>query len=197
MRPDLALYQTTGEAVLAYTLENVGEVKEAGRKDHLARTAWPWMVTFVEVKADEGSSGFYFSDKTRFLRSSDEGMKARAQVATYATEIMLRQHRTHLFSFYVAGRWLRFIRWDRTGAVFSTAVNMVEDPVSVYNLIYRFARLDRWQQGYDSSVELASAADINKLTAYEPTNAYFRRFRDFMLTSRGYFPLYKVRLFFD
>lgn len=192
MRPDLALYQTAEEAVSAYTLDDIDQVKPKERQEHIARTAWPWMVTFVEVKVDEVDSGFHFRDKTQFLRISRPGFKARAQVATYATELMLRQHRTHLYSLYIAGRWLRFTRWDRSGAVVSSAVNMVEDPTCVYNLIYRFVRLERWQQEYDPSIKLASATDIDKLSMYEPTNVNFKAYRDFMLNNQAHFPLYKA-----
>lgn len=197
MRPDLALYETTEEAISAYTLDD-SELKRSkpdfGREEHLARNAWAWMVSFVEVKVTEVSAAFHFSDKTQFLRNSIQGENARAQFATYATQIMLRQHRTHLFALYVAGPWLRVSRWDRAGVLVSTAVNMVEDPNTVYNLLYRLARLERWQQGYDPTAERASTEDIAQLINFNPTNTYLQMYRNFMIDNQAHFPLYKVGL---
>lgn len=71
---------------------------EVAMDRHHARTAWGWLISFVEVKDDEAVSGFYFkatldSDgKGSLLRDGDKPKAARAQFIKYFTEVMLRQH---------------------------------------------------------------------------------------------------------
>ena len=117
-RPDMARYSTdVPQAKSAYG-------RKVGRPDdpNIARCAWAWMSSYVEVKNGADSSGFYFGDRDgdghfRFLRDSEKGKIARAQFIKYATEAMLRQHRTHYYSIYISDMSVRVFRWDRVGCV--------------------------------------------------------------------------------
>ena len=180
----------------AYTLTSSDKAGRLGaRKTHVARCAWGWMMAFVECKETEGDSAFYFLHKSKFLRNTEAGYNAQAQIAKYAAEIQIRQHRTHVWSFYFAGPWVRIQRWDRAGCIVSQALDLREDATDFINFLYRFARLDHEGLGYDNSAVLATPKEINMLKNYKSENGALEWFRDHMLTSEMTFPIYKASLF--
>ncbi|KAG5633460.1 hypothetical protein H0H81_007608, partial [Sphagnurus paluster] len=88
-------------------------------------TQWDKAEINFEFKLDE--SGDPFRDPGRkedpatwyFERKSIESTKNRAQLIHYATEWMQRSQRCFAFTVFIAGKFMRFIRWDRAGAVVS------------------------------------------------------------------------------
>ncbi|EPQ50675.1 hypothetical protein GLOTRDRAFT_14307, partial [Gloeophyllum trabeum ATCC 11539] len=69
---------------------------------------------------------------------SDERRNVRGQIIGYAAEIFAYQHRTHLFSLVILGHYARFVRWDRSGAVFSKKINYADKPKLLSDFIWRF-----------------------------------------------------------
>ena len=195
-RPDLAVYPTHAQAATAYTLEAavISKSKAAKkRKPHIARCAYQWMLTAIEVKPASGNdSGFGFKPGEPLLLAEESAAKARAQFATYAAEIMLRQHRTHLFMFYVAGSYARIFRWDRNGAVVSHPIDLATNFKELLNLVYRLALADESLQGYDTTVTLATDAEIEKLRRYKPKNKYLEGYKSLMLDNMFQHPIFKV-----
>ncbi|EKM57016.1 uncharacterized protein PHACADRAFT_254482 [Phanerochaete carnosa HHB-10118-sp] len=126
------------------------------------------------------------------LHKSDNGNKARAQHAKYAAQIMLRQHRLHVISFYISGEWIRAFRWDQAGCVMTDAVNLVDNPDDFYDLLYCLGNLPDRLSGYDETVTRASENDIRLLRDYTSENDDLQRARSDMLENTRFHPIYKV-----
>ena len=152
------------------------------------------MVTAVEVKKESVESGFGFKPSEPLLRTADESHTVRSQFATYASEIMLRQYRTHLYMIYVAGWYARIFRWDRNGAIVSPSIDLRTESKYLFNFIYRLVRASGPVQGFDPTVMLATASEISKLRAYEPSNEYLQEYKNLILENTDDYPIYKVRL---
>ncbi|EKM48714.1 uncharacterized protein PHACADRAFT_108415, partial [Phanerochaete carnosa HHB-10118-sp] len=139
-KPDLARYPIDILAAEhAYTRDVIKDDK------NIARCAWAWMNSYVEVKNAEVKSPFFFAHnidkdgRQKFLRHSDIGRKARGQFIKYATEAMLRQHRTHYYSFYLSEMSARVFRWDRVGCIASEPIDLRENPEDFLDILYRLA----------------------------------------------------------
>lgn len=194
-RPDLALYPTHSQAVAAYkpTEQQSDKSKESTcRRDYMARCAYQWMVAAIKVNKEDAESGFGFEPGEPLLRGGEKAIEARAQFAAYAAEIMLRQHRTHLYMFYISGWWARAFRWDRNGALVTHPIDLRTNSKQLFNLIYRLILADSGIQGFDNTASLASDTEIEKLRLYEPNNTYLQEYKDIMLTNVLEHPIYKV-----
>lgn len=193
IRPDLVLYPKQSKFQRLYTLEK-GENNEIPeeRRAHLVKCNWALIQAFVECKNKEGEAAFHFADKKKFLRSSAEGAKSQAQIAKYAAEIQLRQHRTHVWSFYFAGPHLRIQRWDRSGCMVSTAINFQQDTVDLVNFVYRLSRASPDTLGYDTTAKLATPKEIKLITNFITDNVWLQRYKQYMLEFPEIFPVYKA-----
>lgn len=192
------MYPQTARARSAYTLTKTDKAEQSStRTSHAARCAWAWMMTFVECKESEGGSAFHFSQKKKFLRETDDGFQSQAQIAKYAAEIQIRQHRKHVWSFYFAGSWVRVQRWDRSGCMVSEALDLrvAEDKIAFINFLYRFASLAPEDLGYDTTSILATPKEIKMLKDYKSDNGALEWFRDHMVLSEVDFPIHKVIVF--
>ncbi|KAM5540757.1 hypothetical protein V8D89_005590 [Ganoderma adspersum] len=78
------------------------------------------------------------------------------QTVAYATEGCKRQHRRHYFTVSVSGSLIRFIRWDRSGAVVSEAFSVLDHPDLFCQFFWRFAHITDAERGYDLTVEPAT-----------------------------------------
>ena len=78
------------------------------------------------------------------------------QTVAYATEACKRQHRRHYFTISVSAFWMRFIRWDRAGAVVSESFNVLKNPELFCQFFWRFAHITDVERGYDLTVEPAT-----------------------------------------
>lgn len=164
---------------------------DEARRPYLNRPKWPWVVAAFEVKCKEARSAFSASSSD-FLRQSKLGRKARVQLFQYALTSFQRQHRTHLFEFSIAGTTGRVLRWDRSGCVVTTPIDLEEEPELFLNCLFRLARLGRAGQGFDSSVHPATRAEINRLREYTTTNDWLEGYKIWMLANRVDYPIYKV-----
>lgn len=194
-RPDIVLYPTNPKAVVTYRQKEEDVLKSEAaelRKPYIAQCAYAWMVTAMEVKKQGAETGFSFKPGETLLREAKGAMEARSQFATYAAEIMLRQHRTHLYMFYIAGWSVRVFCWDRNGAIVSQPIDLRTQFKVVLNMIYHLVMGDKSTQGFDTSATLASDADINKLRAYNPRNVYLQQYKDVMLNAMREYPIFIV-----
>ncbi|GJE97883.1 hypothetical protein PsYK624_141050 [Phanerochaete sordida] len=189
IRTDLALYPDDARAHLAYDMEPPKGIADL-RKPHVARNAWAWMLSFLEAKPDESESGYFFSGDT-FLNPTPKGQTARAQNMKYVAEIMLRGHFQFVFSIYVAGTNAAIFRWDRNGVLYAT-IDLKKDPTHLWNFVFRLAKLKGAKRGLDPTVELASAADIEKLQNHVPLKAQLIKSHKFMLANTTFYPIHKV-----
>ena len=194
LKPDMALYEMHNRAQAAFQRDmEAANAAEAQLPDISARAAWAWMVSAGEVKPNERRAGFHFKYKG-FLINTPDGRKARAQYAKYATEIMLRQHRTHLFTFYISGCWVRVFYWDRNGCVVSQPANLNTNPERFANFVFRLLKLTRKRQGYDDSVQLAKPDEIVQFRNWNPDNQYLREHRELIFDNEEFYPIYRVSL---
>ena len=195
-RPDMGSYDKI-EPDAVFACEN--GVKKLAEDPHVARTAWAWMVSFVEVKNEESLSGFHFrprrdeSGKQLFLNNDTEVAKAaRAQFVKYTTEALLRTHRTHYYAFYISGMLVRVFRWDRNGCFVSEPIDLRKDYRVFLNILYRIAKSNDW--GFDETISLATPEDMALLENFEHENDYMQLFKYLMLDHRIYDPIVKVRV---
>ena len=196
MKTDIAIYPTHVAAREAYTYK----VRRTWRPNH-ARCAWPWMISCMEVKRPKEQSGWWFppgdADDYRgtppLILLGDKAEAARAQFIKYATEIMLRQHRTHLLAFYVDGPWVRAFRFDRAGCAVSEPFHVVCSRLLFPNLLFRLFCQSVEGQGLDSTVTLATRAELAKLESVATDDPHFLEHRNRLLSEQRLYPVYKVR----
>ena len=163
------MYPDTAQAREAF-LHNVDEQSASKSK---ARTAWGWMTAAVEVKFTESRSAFSFDeDNQELLRNSNEGQEALAQVSQYAAEILLRQHRTSVFLVYVCNTKARLTRWDRTGCIVSTPIDLKNEPEKLLYFVYRLGLMSPAELGYDETAVLATPDEVEMLHQMPHVNRY-------------------------
>lgn len=194
MKPDLSMYPDTAQAREAF-LHNVDTNKAS---DLTARTAWGWMTVAVEVKFHEKGSAFYFGagDK-KLVRYSDDGRKAQAQFAKYAAQIMLCQHRVSVFLIYIYKTKARLTRWDRTGCIVSTPIDLKKEPAKLLSFIFRLGLMSPKELGYDETAVLATPDEVRTLNEMPHVNPYARaRAKEILEPETTMFhPIYKVRIY--
>jgi hypothetical protein len=195
------MYPETDRVARATQLSDGEKNKVKGpRKDHAARAAWAWMTVGLEVKRDTDRSAFFFEDaQTKgLLRDTRLGREGQAQIATYATQLMLRQHRTSVFIIYVLRDMVRLTRWDRTGCIVSSPIKFTEEPEKLLNFVYRLALVSDDKLGYDTTAVLATAEEVEKLQEVRQKlkNSYARERAKEILDEKTQiiYPIYKVCL---
>ncbi|KAG7442422.1 uncharacterized protein BT62DRAFT_905964, partial [Guyanagaster necrorhizus] len=87
------------------------------------------------------------------------------QIASYAGAIMMLQYRSHLFTILICGRFARFIRWDRTGAIVSRRFDYTKRPDLVFDFYKRFSQLSPSQRGNDTNVSPIPDDDDDAIAA--------------------------------
>lgn len=205
LKPDACVYGTEAPARLAYDItEELAKKKPSNSAQAMAlrscsgRTAWAWMSTLIEVKTSANAAPFVVQEGGRCMLSKrTEAAESRAQMARYATEMQLRQHRTFVFTIFISRDLAWLMRWDRAGAVVSTPINYIHDPAPLLNFLYRLACLPRAAQGYDTSVSLASeqqVASFEKYLAALPADAkWLKRYGCHALSDKKFYPVHAVR----
>jgi hypothetical protein len=192
-RPDLGIYSQVPEAAKAYAYDLAKSTVAEARRPYVARTAWAWLASFVEVKT-KSSAGFNFDPRSPsdLLSRNSDADKARVQHATYAAEILLRQHRTHVFTIYISRRYVRLFRWDRAGIICTEPIDFDKEPEKLLNFVYRLAKLSSSSLGYGTSATLAKPDDISFFKAYQPLNGAEEALKQDILDNQVYYPIYKV-----
>ena len=167
---------------------------------HHARVAWSWVTTFIEVKHNKYDSPYDVSNDGRFiLPDTDRSKNIRAQIAKYASELFLRQHRQFVLTAIIVQRRAFLMRWDRVGALVAPPFDYVDEPEKLLRFLYRIAVGDRSTQGYDPTSSLASSDEIKRFQAYRDSRiketSVLREYVDRVLSLRSqlYYPIYKVR----
>ncbi|KZT68400.1 hypothetical protein DAEQUDRAFT_738784 [Daedalea quercina L-15889] len=102
-----------------------------------------------------------------FVRSGSGATQCLGQLVEYVSKVFRRQHRLHCFTLLVFKGQARVIRWDRAGAIVSTAINFVKDQCLLHKVIWRYACMSQEQRGFDPSVVRASMEDIEAMRAYQ------------------------------
>ena len=193
MKPDLSMYPDTDAASRAFC----HGIEYPTNTTLKARTAWGWMTTAVEVKHDASKSAFYFGEHKRgLLRDTKDGRYAQVQFSKYAAQILCRQHRVFTFLIYVSGTKARLTRWDRTGCVVSSPIDLKKEPMKLLYFVYLLGLMSPAELGYDDTAVLATDEEIRSLRAMSHANEYAKeRSKEILKPETIMFhPIYKVRI---
>ncbi|KAG6909469.1 hypothetical protein DXG01_017191 [Tephrocybe rancida] len=98
--------------------------------------------------------------KWDFRNQSLAGKRSRSQLIHYATEWFSRQHRHHGFTIFLFGQYIRFIRWDRAGAVVSERFDFKNNSGFLIDFLWRFSHLDAAGRGKDPYVRRADPSEV-------------------------------------
>ncbi|KAI0641639.1 hypothetical protein C8Q79DRAFT_1014077 [Trametes meyenii] len=116
------------------------------------RPNWAHQLVSVEFKRHETDKDpFDDRDEEKTDADSIERKRVRGQVITYAEQIFRAQHRTALFMLLVIGRHFRFLRWDRSGAIVTRAVDYVSEPDVLCEYLWRMSWQSEEALGVDPS----------------------------------------------
>ena len=192
MKPGLSMYPDTDAAGRAFC-HGIDYTKTSMLK---ARTAWGWMTTAVEVKHDVSKSAFYFGeDEQGLLIDTPDGQYAQVQFSEYAAQILYRQHRVSTFLIYVCKTKARLTRWDRTGCIVSTPIDLEKEPAKLLSFIFRLGLMSPKELGYDETAVLATSAEIQELINIHHVNKYASDCATDILKkkTRMFHPIYKAR----
>lgn len=81
------------------------------------------------------------------------------QIISYSISLRQSQHRTHCFSVLWLKSGLRFIRWDRAGAVVSVLVDFSKHGRLIAEFLHRYNHLSPAERGHDPTVTKPSLED--------------------------------------
>lgn len=84
---------------------------------------------------------------------TESGIHTRGQIAAYAGIGLSMSFRKHFFSMLILGRYARFIRWDRRGAVVTRRFDYTKHPLHIFNFYSRYCQLTPLERGFDPTVE--------------------------------------------
>ncbi|KAG2337172.1 hypothetical protein BDR05DRAFT_843162, partial [Suillus weaverae] len=90
-----------------------------------------------------------------FICETEKGMDTLGQITSYTAAQLGTQFRTHAFSVLIVHDRARIIRWDREGAIVTSAINYNNEP-HLADFFHRYARASPEMRGIDTSVTLAS-----------------------------------------
>ncbi|KAF8811768.1 hypothetical protein BYT27DRAFT_7088791, partial [Phlegmacium glaucopus] len=83
---------------------------------------------------------------------TESGIHTRGQIAAYAGVGLSMSFRNHFFSMLIIGRYARFIRWDRRGAIVTRRFDYTKHPLHIFNFYLRYCQLTLRQRGFDPTV---------------------------------------------
>lgn len=222
--PDLSLFDSNfpgavmsfgGAANLTNKKEPMTKGLGGACKSSLGWASWAWMVSFIEANNDpqwepfdleqdtgdfsrgvsmrRGDTGVHII--TPGLKAGALGERSRSQIIQYVSQIQLRQHRNFVLCAHIRHEWVSFMRWDRTGAILSKAVNYKQFPLVLLEFICRLATTDSDGQGYDTSARLIRSPrrTLNAFRA-QKKGKWEAPYIENMLADLTGFPIYEVRL---
>ncbi|TCD65441.1 hypothetical protein EIP91_002697 [Steccherinum ochraceum] len=130
--------------------------------DDLDSGSWRWdpMEMWIDVRVDDAMDAFRVDchDTSAYLDdvSDPEGKHTQHHLITFAMAQLDRQHRTFMFSLVICGTRVRFIRWDRAGAIVTKHFDLREDPQLLAQFFWRYGRLSRVDRGFDYTAQAAT-----------------------------------------
>ncbi len=88
------------------------------------------------------------------LPDTNSSRETRGQLAQYAGQIMLRQHRCFVYSVFILQSRARLIYWDRSGAVVSPSFYIKAESNELLHFMYALGRVDDARLGHDPTATL-------------------------------------------
>ena len=113
------------------------------------RPHWADQIIPIEFKRDNVAFDPFDDAKENINTPTETRKKVRGQIISYAEFIFAVQQRISLFMFVVIGTKIRFVRWDRSGAVVTRAFNYVVNWRFLCEVLWRISRCSTTQLGLD------------------------------------------------
>ena len=113
-------------------------------------------VAFQDPRDITDESRLLAIEEGSFTPATAEGIMARGQLAHYAGAQHSMQFRHFSFSVVIHGDHARFLRWDPSGTVVSSAFNYRTDPKPMAEFLWRFDHLSARDRGHDQSIQPAN-----------------------------------------
>ncbi|KAI0347527.1 hypothetical protein BDW22DRAFT_536266 [Trametopsis cervina] len=193
-KPDIVAYpKDIIAAKNAYKHKGNTTVKDS-RKQYRARMAYAWVELVIEAKYKNTDAAFGFGSDKHFLRDSLVGKEARAQLIRYATEIMHRQHRMHLYMVCITRSHARLLRWDRAGVLVSESIDLAAHPEQLLDFIHRFAQMTPEQRGRDPTAILVEEGsdEFRRVKQFKGATRWARKCLKESFDDTVNFPIYKI-----
>ncbi|ETW82651.1 hypothetical protein HETIRDRAFT_120858 [Heterobasidion irregulare TC 32-1] len=144
------------------------------KSDHeWAKTNFPLMEFHIERKPDSYDP-FHdppqdmkrsLREKYPFEHNTINGNHSREQISSYTASQFSVQSRAFTFSLLFVGKFVRFIRWDRAGAVVTSRIDWREKPWCLASFLWRFGHSSDNDRGYDTSVSIPTQDEILRTKA--------------------------------
>ena len=139
------------------------------KSDHeQTKTNFPLMEFHIERKP-ESHDPFHdppqdmkrsLREKFPFEHNTLDGNHSRGQISSYTASQFNVQSRVSSFSLLFVGKFVRFIRWDRAGAVVTSRIDWRKNPWCLASFLWRFAHSSDADRGYDTSVSVPTQDEI-------------------------------------
>ncbi|CDO70148.1 hypothetical protein BN946_scf184315.g2 [Trametes cinnabarina] len=114
------------------------------------RPHWEDQMVPVEFKAHDTAKDPYDDREAGTVDADAETRKqVRGQIISYAEKVFEYQHRTSLIFLIVVGRRFRLSRWDRSGTIVTRAVDYVEHPHVLCDMLWYMGHLSDEALGLD------------------------------------------------
>ncbi len=89
------------------------------------------------------------------------------QLTAYATSILSAQYHMHMFMVFIVKDYVRLIRWDHSGAIFTKPIYFNSES-HLIDFFIRYDIADREAHGHDITVSSASLQDVALAQAHVP-----------------------------
>ncbi|KAG5349061.1 hypothetical protein C0989_006259 [Termitomyces sp. Mn162] len=103
----------------------------------------------LEVKYNDADDPFN-DDSDSFSVTTQRGSKTLGQITGYATCHQAMEFRTHVFSALIFRKYMRLLRWDRSGVVVTKKI--LFDDQLLFDFFHRFSTATAAERGRDPTV---------------------------------------------
>lgn len=147
-------------------VDGQGEKAKTAGGEEPQQKAFDWHTNglMIEFKDTPSRDPFNKLDDARTKKCVEKTEKPHretlGQLASYAKESFAHQHRTHLFQLLIAGKFARFIRWDRAGAVVSDRFDYMEQPWILAEFFWQYSHMSDAERGWDMSVSAPQPGEV-------------------------------------
>ncbi|KAG1893158.1 uncharacterized protein F5891DRAFT_963450 [Suillus fuscotomentosus] len=108
----------------------------------------------IEFKWSPSHDAFRHPGADSLVSQTEKGMDTLGQITSYTAAQLGTQFRTHVFSVLIVRDCARITRWDREGAIVTSAINYNNDP-DLADFFYCYAQASPKMCGVDTSITLA------------------------------------------
>ncbi|GJE92048.1 hypothetical protein PsYK624_082010 [Phanerochaete sordida] len=139
------------------------------------------------------------ANHSTIARSTQKAAATRSRLLAHAQATFARQHRCFLFQLVIVQDQVRFVRWDRAGAVVSSRFSAIHHPY-LFEFLCQFDQMSDAQRGWDTTVTRATRREAmlfeDALRTFLAAETGTRSIPhgDQTLDSSGTYPTWKVRV---